>query len=74
MIWLNSVLIIFNILIAVHCFFAWREVWGLQGGFGKGCWSDEYGGYLYQARESRRTSTLFLILFSTLNFFTIFGG
>jgi len=41
MIWLNSVLIIFNILIANHCFFAWREVWGLQGGFGKGGGSEE---------------------------------
>ena len=63
MIW---VLIIFNVLLAIHCFYAWREVWGLRGGYGKGVWSEEEGGYLDMARERRRHTTLLLIIYTAL--------
>ena len=60
------VFIVFDVVVAIHCFFCWREVWGLRGGYGKGVWSEEIGGYLDTAKDARRNSTLLLMFFTVL--------
>ena len=58
--------IIFCVFILIHCLYCWREVWGLRGGYGKGVWSEEIGGYLDKAKDARRSSTLLFLFFAAL--------
>lgn len=64
---INYIMVFFNIILLIICFFAWREVWGLQGGYGKGRWSNEEGGYLNYAKDRRLHSTILVIYFTSLN-------
>lgn len=60
-----------NLIMFIHCIFAWREVRGLQGGFGRGVWA-ECSTFMMDAKSARKSSTLVLIGFTVLHVLTYF--
>ena len=70
---LNLIFAVFNIFLFLYCWSAWREVWGLNGGYGRGVWA-ECSTYMMDARSNRRTSTVSLTLFTTIHFLAYFYG
>lgn len=58
---------LFNLMLLLNMVYAWREVWGLLGGFGKGVWEEGGGGYLQRAREARSNWTAGFIFFTALH-------
>lgn len=65
------ILITLNIIFFLWCLSSWVTVWRLKGGSGHGRWSEEYGGYLHEARESRRVVTFIFVCSIALTILTL---